>query len=61
MLTYLAPPLQRQVVERVISRMRPGGALVIGIHESLPHDLSEITPWPGARAIYRKLERGARP
>jgi len=60
-LTYLAPPLQRQVLERVISRMRPGGALVIGIHESLPHDLSEITPWPGARAIYRKLEAGALP
>jgi len=60
-LTYMAPPLRRQVVQRVISRVRPGGALVIGIHESLPGDLNEITPWPAARAIYRKLERGALP
>lgn len=60
-LTYLAPRLQRQVAERVISRLRPGGALVIGMHESLPDELNEITPWPGARAIYRKLERGAPP
>jgi len=57
----MAPPLRRQVVQRVISRVRPGGALVIGIHESLPGDLNEITPWPAARAIYRKLERGALP
>jgi len=60
-LTYLAPPLQRQVAERVISCVRPGGALVIGIHESLPEDPSGMTPWPGARAIYRKFERGALP
>ena len=60
-LTYMAPPLRRQVVQRVISRVRPGGALVIGIHESLPDGLSEITAWPGARAIYRKLECGANP
>lgn len=60
-LTYFSPPLQGQVAQRVISRLRPGGALVIGIHESLPDDLSEIRPWPGARAIYRKLGRGALP
>ena len=60
-LTYLAPPLRRQVAERVIARVRPGGALVIGIHESLPQDPSGMISWPGARAIYRKIERGALP
>jgi len=44
LLACVAPPLQRQVMERVISRVRPRGALVIGIHETLPHDLSEIAP-----------------
>jgi hypothetical protein len=58
-LTYIAPPPQRQVTERVISRVRPRGAPVIGIHASLPDGWSEITRWPGAHAIYRKLERGA--
>ena len=52
-LTYMVPPLQRKVVERVISRVRPGGALVIGTDESLPDDLSEITPWPGAHLTRR--------
>ena len=39
-----APPLQRQVAEQAIPRVRAAGALVIGIHESPPDDLSEITP-----------------
>ncbi len=60
-LSYIAPPRQRQVMEQAISRVHPRGALVIGIHESLPDGLSEITPWPGARAIFRKLEVGALP
>ena len=61
-LVPLAPPLQRQVAQRVTSRVRPGGAPVIGIHESLPEDPNGMTPWPGARAtIYRKLEAGALP
>lgn len=50
-LAYPAPPLQRQVVERATARVRPSGARVIGSRESLPDDLSEIAPWPGARAI----------
>ena len=54
-LTYFAPPLQHEVMERVVARLRPGGALVIGIHESLPESLPGFTPWPGARAITRKL------
>ena len=58
-LTYFAPRLRRQVMETVISRVRPGGALVIGIHESLPQDPSRITAWPATRAIYRKREPGA--
>ena len=60
-LTYLAPPLRRQVMQGVIARVRPGGALVVGIHESLPQDPSGMISWPGARAIYRKIERGALP
>lgn len=54
-LTYFAPPLQQEVMERVVARLRPGGALVVGIHESLPEAIPGFTPWDGARAIYRKL------
>jgi len=55
-LTYFAPALQRQVMDRVVARLRPGGALVIGIHEALPEGVTGLAPWPGARAIYRKFE-----
>lgn len=58
-LTYFAPALQRQVMKRVVARLRAGGALVVGIHESLPEDFSELAPWPGGRATYRKFEPGA--
>jgi chemotaxis protein methyltransferase CheR len=54
-LTYFAPALQSAVTERIAERLRPGGALVIGIHESLPETLRGFALWPGARAIYRRL------
>ena len=58
-LSYFAPPLRCKVMQRVISRVRRGGALVIGIHESLPQGLSGMAPWPGARAIYRRRDADA--
>ncbi len=58
-LTYFAPSLQREVMERVVSRLRPGGALVIGVHESLPEGLAGLEPWPGTRAIFRKRSEEA--
>ena len=58
-LTYFAPALQREVMVQTVARLRPGGALVIGIHESLPDGLGGLAPWPGTRAIYRKLDCGA--
>jgi chemotaxis protein methyltransferase CheR len=53
-LTYYAPPVQLAVMQRIADRVRPGGALVIGIHESLPDGLAGLAPWPGTRAIYRR-------
>jgi len=53
-LTYFAAALQRQVMEELMGRLRPGGALVIGIHESLPEGLTGLEPWPGTRAVYRR-------
>lgn len=58
-LTYFALPVQREVMGQVVARLRPGGALVIGIHESLPEALQGVEPWPGARAIWRKPGLGA--
>jgi chemotaxis protein methyltransferase CheR len=52
-LTYFARALQEEVITRIGQRLRPGGALVIGIHESLPEGLQGFEPWPGARSVFR--------
>lgn len=57
-LTYFAQALQYSVIKRVVARLRLGGALVVGVHESLPEDPTGLAPWPGARATYRKFEPG---
>jgi chemotaxis protein methyltransferase CheR len=54
-LTYFAPALQLEVMGRVAESLRAGGALVIGIHETLPEALPGFAPWPGARAVYRRV------
>ena len=52
--TYFDPSLQQEVLERIDDRLLLGGALVIGIHESLPAGCRGFTPWPGGRGIFRK-------
>ncbi len=53
-LTYFAPAVQREVIQRLLERLRPGGALAIGLHEALPAGVGGLETWPGTRAIYRK-------
>jgi chemotaxis protein methyltransferase CheR len=52
--TYYAPDVQRAIMTRIAGRLRPGGALVLGIHEALPEGLAGFVAWPGARAVYRR-------
>ena len=52
--TYFAPAAQRAVLERVGGAVRPGGALVIGLHEALPDPPAPFEPWRGARAVFRR-------
>jgi chemotaxis protein methyltransferase CheR len=70
--TYFDAALQRQTLRGIVQRLRSGGALVIGVSESLPDGVEGLEPWPGGRAVYRRLpgtaslasgaiERAARP
>jgi chemotaxis protein methyltransferase CheR len=43
--TYFAEPLQREVLARIRRRLAPGGAVVVGSHETLPADSPAFTPW----------------
>ncbi len=52
--TYFDDALQRTLLERIEEKVRPGGYLVIGTHESLPkgaEGFEQVCGWPG---IYRR-------
>jgi chemotaxis protein methyltransferase CheR len=52
--TYLAAERQRIVLGHLAAALRPGGALVIGLHESLPQPAPDFEAWPGARAVHQR-------
>jgi chemotaxis protein methyltransferase CheR len=52
--TYLAADGQRTALARLTRALRPGGALTIGLHESLPEPHDGLAPWPATRAIFRR-------
>jgi chemotaxis protein methyltransferase CheR len=52
--TYFAPPLQEQVLARIVDRLLPGGYIVIGTHERLPSNGSALMPLAGAPQVFNK-------
>ena len=52
--TYFAPPLQQEVLARVVTRLVPGGLLVIGGHESLPAHGAELERAAGPLSVFRR-------
>jgi chemotaxis protein methyltransferase CheR len=52
--TYFAPPLQQEVLARLLERLAPEGLLVIGGHESLPEGATGLERAAGALPIFRK-------
>ena len=50
--TYFREDLQREVFNRMIKKLKPGGFFVVGIHESLPLDQKLLIPY--GKCIYRK-------
>jgi chemotaxis protein methyltransferase CheR len=54
--TYFEPSMQESIARKFAERLRPGGVLVIGIHEKLPPQVRQLVAWPGLRAAFRKPE-----
>lgn len=52
--TYFADDGQRAVASRIAGVLRPGGALVLGAHETLPPGTDIFAPWPGVRHVWRR-------
>lgn len=52
--------LQCELGGRLAASLRPGGAFVVGAHETLPDGLRELDPWPAYYGLYRRaLSSGA--
>lgn len=49
--TYYEEGAQLRILERLLERLAPGGALVIGSHETLPPEGRELEPWPDEPSI----------
>ncbi len=56
--TYFEESLQREVLARIHEAMIPGGALVLGTHETLPAGASGYAPWIPGCAVYRVVDAG---
>ena len=52
--TYFDISLQKEVLGRIFDSLLDGGALVIGIHESLPGEVTYFRTWISNMGIYRK-------
>ena len=59
--TYFAVPLQRKVLADILERLRPHGYLVIGSHEQLPGDISELAALDTAPQIFQKRAQPEEP
>jgi chemotaxis protein methyltransferase CheR len=49
--TYFDNAQQRLLLARILARLAPGGALVIGHRESLPAAVTGLSPWPGMKTL----------
>ena len=52
--TYFAPPLQEQVLARMLAQLLPSGYLVIGTHERLPGRDAPLAPLAAAPQIFQR-------
>lgn len=52
--TYFDTILQREILSRIETGLLPGGALIIGIHETLPDYSEHFTPWVPHMPIFLK-------
>ncbi len=51
--TYFEKTQQTDLLAKICSKLRRGGALVIGAHEALPVSEARLVEWNGAAPIYR--------
>lgn len=53
--TYFDEKLQTELLGKLLSRLLPGGALVLGKIDRLPYKTEKLEPWSEKEHIYRKV------
>ena len=53
--TYFDLDVQREVASKLAACMRPGGALVLGTHETLPEGTRGFDPWSPNLRVYARV------
>jgi chemotaxis protein methyltransferase CheR len=56
--TYFSEPVQRQVLTRIMDRLRSQGFLVIGAHERLPAEHGELVPLARTSGCFKRRRSG---
>lgn len=59
--TYFDEALQRQTLDRLVGKLTPGGILVTGKQELLPHQPAQLEPCGNQMGIYRNKHEIRRP
>jgi chemotaxis methyl-accepting protein methylase len=59
--TYFDFGLQHLVAAQLAACIRPGGALVVGAHETLPEGTQGLAPWSEPLGIFRRLSDRGKP
>ena len=54
--TYFDETLQREVGSRMVEDLHPGGALVLGGHETLPDGFGGVGPWPRLDCVFKRMD-----
>ena len=52
--TYFSRELQERIARQILLRLKPGGVLLIGIHEELPRIITVLEPCLPGQKIFRK-------
>ncbi len=55
--SYFDDALQRKLLGKIEERLKPGGYLVIGTHESLPEGVLGFEPMSGWPGLYRSINK----
>jgi len=55
LLTYYKDEILRPGFAKVVKSLSPGGFLIIGVHEKLPREFTELIPFPHHPNIFQKI------